>query len=118
MCGSTPTDLAFLNGREMVQVAIGVYQVIFAFDEEVTISVEYHFRYVPSSGSYSDWKPGAKDAGAPALELLGSKVEQAQVGEDGTLELALSGGQRLVITSEDKGQESYHITRRGEMIVR
>jgi hypothetical protein len=38
-------DLNFLNGRECIQIAIGVYQVQFAFDEDVRISVEGEFRY-------------------------------------------------------------------------
>jgi hypothetical protein len=30
-------DLKFLNGRECVQIAIGVYQIQFGFDEDVRI---------------------------------------------------------------------------------
>jgi hypothetical protein len=33
-------DLSFLNGREVEQVAIGVYQIQFGFDEDVRVSVE------------------------------------------------------------------------------
>jgi hypothetical protein len=32
-------DLSFLTGRELIQVAIGSFQVEFHFDEDVTVSV-------------------------------------------------------------------------------
>jgi hypothetical protein len=42
---SKDIDLKFLNGRESIQIAIGIYQVQFGFDEDVRISVEGGFRY-------------------------------------------------------------------------
>jgi hypothetical protein len=36
-------DLGFLMGREVGQVAIGTYQVVLGFDEDVTIAVEGEF---------------------------------------------------------------------------
>jgi hypothetical protein len=38
-------DLSFLTSRELIQVAIGSFQVQFHFDEDVTVSVEAGFRY-------------------------------------------------------------------------
>ena len=38
-------DLSFLTGRELIQVAIGSFQVQFHFDEDVAVSVEAEFRY-------------------------------------------------------------------------
>lgn len=38
-------DLSFLNGRELIQVAIGLYQIQFGFDGDVRISVEGEFSY-------------------------------------------------------------------------
>jgi hypothetical protein len=38
---SKDLDLNFLNGREVVQVAIGIYQIIFGFDEDVRISAYF-----------------------------------------------------------------------------
>lgn len=36
-------DLSFLTGRELIQVAIGSFQVQFHFDEDVALSVEGDF---------------------------------------------------------------------------
>ena len=46
-------DLSFLKGREVEQIAIGVYQITFAFDEDVRISVEVRFSYF--DGQLSDY---------------------------------------------------------------
>jgi hypothetical protein len=42
---SEDIDLTFLNGREVIQVAIGVYQNQFDFDEDVMIFVHRQFYY-------------------------------------------------------------------------
>lgn len=109
-------DLQFLKSREVIQVAIGIYQVIFAFDDDVTISVEGRFEYISSSGA-CEWRPGASHVAATTVNLLGKTVKAVQGQEDGTLELVFSNGDRLVIRDANKEYESYQITRRGETIV-
>ena len=42
---SKDLDLSFLNGREVGQVAIGVHEIIFGFDEDVTITDYSQFSY-------------------------------------------------------------------------
>jgi len=109
-------DLSFLMGREVVQIAIGIYQVIFAFDEDVTISVEEHFRYACQTAT-SDWRPGANHAAAATVDLLGTTVKSVSRSEENTLDLRFSNGASLTIISENKGPESYQITARGTIIV-
>ena len=63
-------NLSFLNGRELVQVRIGLYQVIFNFDEDVAISVEGEFRYLDGQDEWkwrpeSPWHPVAARTVAP-----------------------------------------------------
>lgn len=54
-------DLTFLIDREVIQVAIGVYQVQFHFDQDVCISVQSSFTY---SDSQQEWTWSEK--GEPA----------------------------------------------------
>jgi hypothetical protein len=37
--------LSFLGGLQLEQIAIGVYQIIFGFDEDVRISAYSQFNY-------------------------------------------------------------------------
>ena len=109
-------DLTFLKDRELIQVAIGLYQVIFAFDEEVTLSVEGKCEYCSSNGSVV-WTPGASAAAAGTVDMLGQKITGVHRKDGSTLELTFSGGDRLVVFDVGKEYESYQITRRGETII-
>lgn len=109
-------DLSFLNGREVLQVAIGVHEVIFRFDGDVSITVEGAFSYA-SGGELSKWSPGAPQAAAPALRLLGQTVRAVQGHRDGMLEVEISNGDRLTILDASKEFESYQISAPGRTIV-
>lgn len=115
---SKEIDLSFLNGRELTQVAIGVYQVQFGFDENVRISVESYFSY---SDGQEEWiwrpEPGASQIAARTVALLGATIQSFEAHEDGTLTLAFCGGQRLTILDNSKEYESYEITLPGRTIV-
>jgi hypothetical protein len=67
------TDLKFLNGREVGQIAIGLYQIQFGFDEDVRISVEGEFRWF-EGGNEVVWRPepGSAQIAARMVALLGA----------------------------------------------
>lgn len=109
-------DLSFLNGREVIQVAIGIFQVQFGFDEDATICVHSQFTHFDG---HQDWtwtpEPSKVQVAARALSLLGATVERVQTHEDGTLILSFSSGHRLTLV-DSKEYESYEIRRPGETI--
>lgn len=84
-------DLSFLIGQEVIQVAIGMFQVQFHLDEETTISVESEFECV-SKGNRSRWNPNAPLTAAAALQLTGSTIQDVKGAEDGTLAVTSSAG--------------------------
>jgi hypothetical protein len=111
-------NLSFLNGREVIQIAIGVYQTILRFDEDVTISVDGGFSHFDGQ-SESVWMPGldAVQVAAQTATLLGSTVESFASHENGTLVLKFSNGHGLTIRDSSREYESYQISRPGETIV-
>lgn len=111
-------DLSFLTGRELIQLAIGVYQVQFGFDEDVRISVESEFRYFDGQIE-SIWRPepGSSSIAARGVALLGATIESVGSNIDGTLTLAFSNQHRLTILDSSKEYESYDITRPGQTII-
>ena len=111
-------DLSFLSGRELIQVAVGLYQTVFRFDEDVAISVEGGFNYFDGQAEWI-WRPepGAAQIAGRTVALLGAAIESFEGHEDGTLILAFSNGQRLTILDNSKEYESYDITRPGHTIV-
>jgi len=115
---SKDIDLSFLTGREVIQVAIGIYQIIFGFDEDVRISAYSQFRYFDGQEEWI-WKPerGAEQIAARTVSLLGATIQGFEGQENGTLTLDFSNGHRLTIPDSSKEYESYDITRPGETIV-
>jgi hypothetical protein len=111
-------DLGFLTGRELIQLAIGVYQVQFGFDEDVTISVESEFRYFDGQAEWI-WRPepDSPSIAARAVALLGATIESFGSNIDGTLTLAFSNQHSLTILDSSKEYESYDITRPGQTII-
>jgi hypothetical protein len=111
-------DLGFLNGRELIQIAIGLYHISFRFDEQVAVSVEGEFRYFDGQAD-SIWRPEAGFApiAARTVALLGATIQTFEGQEDGTLALTFSNGHRLTIPDSSKEYESYDITSPGRTIV-
>jgi hypothetical protein len=111
-------DLNFLKGREVVQVAIGVFQIQFGFDEDAIIYA--HSQFTLFDG-HKDWtwtpEPSKVRVATRALRLLGAIVENVQAHEDGTLILSFSNGNILTLIDNSMEYESYDITRRGEAII-
>lgn len=115
---SSDIDLSFLNGRELGQVAIGLYQVQFGFDEDVRISVEGQFRYFDGTGEV-EWTPSPEAAATAAttVALLGSAIQTFEAHPNGTLILHFSNSHRLTIFDNSRDYESYDITRPGQTII-
>jgi hypothetical protein len=111
-------DLNFLSGRELIQVAIGLYQISFRFDEDLAISVEGEFRYFDGQGEWI-WKSeqGAAQLAAKTVSLLGATIQSFEGEGNGTLSLVFSNGHRLTILDSSKDYQSYDITRPGSTIV-
>jgi len=109
-------DLSFLRNLEVIQTRIGLYQVQFAFTEDVCLSVEGRFRY-SSGGEAIDWLPGATKAASAVVNLLGSTVTDVRVPNVETLELSFSNGDSLEVFDNSKEYESFTITRPGVTIV-
>ena len=111
-------NLSFLNGRELIQVAVGLYQTIFRFDEDLVISVEGEFRYFDGQAEWT-WRPepGSSLIAARTVALLGTTIESLESNANGTLSLTFSNGQRLTLADSSREYESYQITRPGETIV-
>jgi hypothetical protein len=111
-------DLGFLNGRELIQLCIGLYQIIFKFDDELAISVEQGFCYFDGQDKWT-WRPepGSSLLAARAVTLLGTRIDSFEVSSGSTLVLNFSNGHNLTIMGGSNGYESYDITRPGQSIV-
>jgi hypothetical protein len=111
-------DLSFLVGRELIQVAIGLYQVQFHFDEDIAVSVEAEFRYFDGQNEWI-WRqePSSHQIAARTLTMVGASITGLERNENGTLALMFSNGHRLTVLDSFKEYESYDITRPDRTII-
>jgi hypothetical protein len=111
-------DLSFLAGRELIQVAIGSFQVQFHFDENVAISVEAECRYFDGQQEWI-WRPerSSSQVAGRAAAMLGASIRNFEGSENGTLALTFSNGHLLTIVDSSKEYESYDITLPGRYII-
>ena len=102
------TDLAFFIEKELLQVCVGLYQVILNFSDEVDIKIESLFNHKNSNESLTKENilPGSAIS---LLRLLGCTVSESSNIGNGTLELKFSNGDLLHIFDSDTGYESYQI---------
>ena len=110
-------DLSFLVGRELEQVAVGLYQVQFHFDKSVSIGVSSRFTVWDSADRVTEWSPQNPRLAAPTFDCLHHSINSVITEENGTLTLGFSNGAHIVIFDNDPAYESYTITAPGLTIV-
>jgi len=108
-------NLKFLNKRELLQVCVGLFQVILNFDEDVSISIEGRFEFVLEGRSTE--RAQLPEAASPILRFLGSRISDVRVQDGGTLELAFSNGAVLRLYDSNLDAESYQISGPAKLIV-
>jgi hypothetical protein len=110
------TDLTFLLNRELIQVCVGLYQVILNFDGKVSISIEGDF-IAELKGRTAKRGKKLPMSASVLLDLLGQRVEEVQGSADGTLSLKLGHAATITIFDSNREFESYQIWNGTELIV-
>ena len=108
-------DLSFLNERELIQLSIGMHQVIFSFLNDLTITVEDRFVIEEPTGQTA-WKPEAINEAARAVCLLGRTTKGVRR-SGSALDLEFGAGYSLAITPVENEHESYQINDGGRLFI-
>lgn len=112
------TDWSFLMGREVEQIAIGLYQVQVHLSDDISISIGNDFVHEQNDAL----RPGTTSfhlKAASLANLLGHRVESIKAKAEESLALGFDDGQKLVILVGPDGEpyESFTVSRPGETIV-
>lgn len=105
-------DGSFLVDRSLLQVSIGLHEVIFRFDEDVEITVEGEFKVVVGNEGQVFRSP--VEGGAASLALLQEVVSDVRGTTNGTLTLTFPSSV-LEIYDTSPRYESYQV-RNGEQL--
>ncbi len=110
MYGLNPdVDLSFFIGKELMQIAVGPYDVQFHFHESVSLSVQSHIEHI-SEGVEAEWDGDENNplSAASLLGLVGKSVVSAHGDPDGTLILKFSNDD-VVTVFDNEDYEAYQI---------
>ena len=105
------TDIRFLEGREVLQIAVGLFQTIVHFDDDVSLSIEGQCKI-----SDTIYEPGI-EAGSKLLTRLGRTITAANSIDDRDLELSFDDGVTIRVVADPDESESFTLTAPGTTIV-
>lgn len=109
-------DLTFLHGKELLQVCIGLNEVILNFHGQVSITVESEFTHMARTGEVTRFQDCRSSALALA-SFLGISLSTVKGAADGTLTLCFSNEEILEVYDDSKEFESYQIRIGSRLIV-
>lgn len=104
----TKRDKTF-ERRELIQLRVGVYQLIFAFEGDITLSVESAVKFELGTEK-GEWFPEQPAAAAILTQLVGKAVSQVEDVDDNDLRLVFADGGILVVSGKSVVGEAYQIT--------
>jgi hypothetical protein len=117
MYGLPPeANLSFLGDQTLLQVCIGLHELILNFDQGVSITITSSVGFAFPEGTYHRYDD-FREAAAVTSALLNQRVLSATGQADGTLSLKFEGCSRLDVFYDSKQYESYTIRTREHLIV-
>lgn len=103
-------DFQFLIGRELLQLCIGLHQIILNFSDDISISLECAVLLTNADGLTIEVTCNNPKQSQNLICLLGSTIESAVAKNEGELMLGFSQKCKLSITDSNEDTESYTIT--------
>ncbi len=105
-------DLSFLIGKELIQIAIGPYDVQLRYDTG-GISIWSRFILTAPDGSKYEWCGEIPQQAKEVVNLVAAKISEVLPCRDGTLRLVFSNRWSIEIFDSDPTYEAYSISEEG-----
>jgi Family of unknown function (DUF6188) len=102
-------DLSFMIGKDLEQVAVGSYQVILNFRQDLSISIESSCQLIDKSETTTHMSSEDPEKTKNLVCLLGKQIIKANNLGKGSLELSFSGDYKLLLFDDSDNYESYNI---------
>jgi hypothetical protein len=106
-------DASFLVGASLVQVCVGLHEVILRFAEDIDVTIECDVDVVTTTGAAS--MGSAPEIGRAFVAVLGQRITAAHGSPGGDLAIEL-GAARFVLHDSSASYESYQV-RHGDHLV-
>ena len=109
------STLSFLIGKEITQIAIGVYDTQVHWGTGA-ISIWSKFRLSLSDGREIDWMEGQPRQATELVALLGARI--SELGDNSEhLDITFSNGCVLALSDPNPQFESFSISERGRSLI-
>ena len=109
-------SLSFLEGRTLLQVCIGLHDLILNFDGDTTITVCSSIGYSTMCGEVTHYVDFRQSANLLCM-LLGKSILVARNGGGGTMALEVVNESTLYLYDDSADYESYMIKHGDQLIV-
>ncbi len=113
---SKDVDLGFMCGKILLQVCVGVNEIILNFDEDMSITVTANYSQIKKTGEKNDFN-ACPDGAIMLVGLLHRAIKDARGSPDGTLQMVFDNGESIVLYDNSQKYESYVIKYKGKQIV-
>jgi len=110
-------DLSFLRDKDRELICFAAYQVNLHFEEKLLITILGSFRHQVAGRSAAACDLGFPLQTSELMRLLTHKIQEIRTERVGTLSLAFSNGDQLIIEGDNGPYESYHIQHGDRLIV-
>jgi hypothetical protein len=105
---SISTNLEFMLNKELIQICIGLYQIILKFSGELTITAECKMKLVNGAVVATIDSKTLSNA-SHLIPLLGKTILDVNNLRDGSVRLKFTDSQSLTIFDSNDSYESYQI---------
>ncbi len=102
-------DLNWIIGKELLQVCIGLYQVILRFTHQLSITIECQYS-LSTQEAVVEASGDNPEISKDLVCLLGCSIYSCHQHENGEFVLDFSNGYSLKLLPETTGTESFSIT--------
>lgn len=109
-------NLDFFVKKTLLQICVGVHDLIFNFDDDLAVTVTSSIGYVDSDGK-SYQSDNFCEIIATLVKLLNHSVVYAKGEVSGTLTLKFDNGMEIAIYDDSEQYESYVINKGDQIIV-
>jgi hypothetical protein len=110
------TDLSFFSGKTLVQVCIGVNEIILNFEPILRVTVLSSICCAPPATTLQTFSD-AREAAKVLVCFLDDKIATASAGPDGAVTILFQSGGRIQLVEDRTDYESYIIDNGAASIV-
>ena len=104
------TDFSFLLGKELLQVSIGLYQIVLRFSDNIVVNAECMLLLKGEDGSLLQVDSEDPQTTKELVCLLGKAIKSVKIASNMELKMLFSSESELTLIDSNEDGESFAIS--------